>query len=125
MRINDRGLILALMSILLVAISIFVTVQLFGASSVLDYSNISVINPRSSADNFISRVQTTEAVNANDLVIKIFEDVTNATGYRYCAHDDKNCGLDTIKIIENPAGGYLGIYHSYIGGAFHVRLAES
>jgi hypothetical protein len=58
-------------------------------------------------------------------VEEIFEDVTTATGYRYYAHDNRGHGLDGIKIIENPQGGYLGVYHSFIGGFFHVRLANS
>jgi hypothetical protein len=44
---------------------------------------------------------------------------------RYNAKDDKGCGLDTIKIIENPEGGYLGVYHSNISNILQVRLASS
>ncbi|MDI6905539.1 MAG: hypothetical protein QMD13_08680 [Candidatus Bathyarchaeia archaeon] len=31
---------------------------------------------------------------------------------RYNVKDDQGCMLDTIKIIKNPEGGYLGVYHS-------------
>ena len=44
---------------------------------------------------------------------------------RYNAVDSLNCRLDTIKIIENPNGGYLGVYHSYIDNVSQVRLATS
>jgi len=55
----------------------------------------------------------------------LFEDVTTATDYRYDAKDNQGCGLDTIKIIENPEGGYLGVYHFLVGGIFQVGLASS
>jgi hypothetical protein len=44
---------------------------------------------------------------------------------RYDAKDDKRCGLDTTKIIENPEGGYLGVYHSNVNQTLEVRLANS
>jgi len=44
---------------------------------------------------------------------------------RYNVKDDKGCGLDTIKIIENPEGGYLGVYHSNVNQTLKVRLANS
>ncbi|MFQ6012196.1 MAG: amidohydrolase family protein [Thermoplasmata archaeon] len=55
----------------------------------------------------------------------ILEDVSGATAFRYGARDDQGQVLDTIKIIENPEGGYLGVYHSSIAGTFRVRLATS
>jgi len=57
-------------------------------------------------------------------VKELFEDVTAATDYRYDAKDNEGKGLDTIKIIENPEGGYIGVYHFLIG-TFQVRLANS
>jgi hypothetical protein len=60
-----------------------------------------------------------------DFVKELFEDLTTATDYHYEAKDDQGCGLDTIKIIENSEGGYLGIYHFMVGGTFQVRLANS
>jgi hypothetical protein len=60
-----------------------------------------------------------------DFVKELFEDVTTATDYRYNACDDQGYRLDTIKIIENPNGSYLGIYHFDPGGIFQVRLANS
>ena len=107
MHINGRELILALVFISPIVVGIFATTQFYGAS----------VEPQS-RDGQVE-------IKTDSFLIKIFEDVKSATGYRYSAHDDKNCGLDTIKIIENPLGGYLGVYHSYIGGIFYVRLAES
>jgi hypothetical protein len=66
-----------------------------------------------------------------DFVAEIFGNVRAlpSNQYRYNAKDNQNCGLDTIKIIANPQGGYLGIYHFRIGGLsseyFQVRLARS
>ena len=45
--------------------------------------------------------------------------------YRYDAKDSFGYGLDGLKVIPNPAGGYLGVHHSYIGGQFEARLAQS
>jgi len=58
-------------------------------------------------------------------LIEVFENVTNASAYRYNSEDDQNCRLDTIKIIDNPEGGYLGVYHSLVNQDFQVRLATS
>jgi hypothetical protein len=51
----------------------------------------------------------------------ILGSVVGATGYRYAAHDRAGNTMDTVKIIAEPAGGYLGIYHT--GNA--VKLATS
>ena len=60
-----------------------------------------------------------------DLIAELFGNVGNLppNQYRYDAKDDQEVGLDTIKIIEKPGGGYLGIYHSPDG--YSVRLANS
>jgi len=44
---------------------------------------------------------------------------------RYNATDDRGFGLDTIKIIENPESGYIGVYHSNVSQILEVRLANS
>jgi len=61
----------------------------------------------------------------NPDVIEILTDVVGSTAYQYNVEDDKDNRLDTLKIIENPSDGYLGVYHSYIGTEFQVRLATS
>jgi hypothetical protein len=54
------------------------------------------------------------------------EDVTSANGYRYGLHDDAGHSMDSLKVIENPRGGYLGVYHSAdAAGVFHAQLATS
>ena len=55
----------------------------------------------------------------------LLADVAGADGVRYDAHDDAGHSMDTAKIIDDPAGGYLAVYHSVVGGAFHVHLATS
>jgi len=54
-------------------------------------------------------------------VLDMLGDVVGATGRRYDAKDSAGHGLDTLKIIGNPAGGYLGVYHT----GDIVRLATS
>jgi hypothetical protein len=33
--------------------------------------------------------------------------------------------MDTLKIIESPVGGYLGVYHNQAGGVFSTQVAVS
>lgn len=53
------------------------------------------------------------------------EDVTGATAYRYFVRDNEGTSLDGLKVIQNPKGGYLGVYHSLQQGVFTVKLARS
>ncbi len=52
-------------------------------------------------------------------------DVSAATAVVYGLHDDAGHGMDTVKVIEDGAGGYLGIYHTGTGHGFDVHLATS
>lgn len=58
-------------------------------------------------------------------LIGLAQDVQSATGYRYAARDDRGYSLDAIKIINNPQGGYLGVYHLRVAGVFYVKVATS
>lgn len=58
-------------------------------------------------------------------LVTMLQDVSTADGHRYNAVDDQNVGLDTLKIIPNPQGGYLGVYHHLLNSIFEVRLATS
>ncbi len=51
----------------------------------------------------------------------ILGDVVGATGHRYELRDSAGNTMDTLKLIPDPSGGYLGIYHT----ANHVNLATS
>ena len=51
----------------------------------------------------------------------IIGSVIAATAFRYDVKDSLGAGMDTLKIIQNPAGGYLGVYHTGNG----VKLATS
>ncbi|HEX9012901.1 MAG TPA: hypothetical protein VF813_05275, partial [Anaerolineaceae bacterium] len=53
------------------------------------------------------------------------EDVREATASRYNAVDSAGHPMDTAKIIADPAGGYLAVYHSAAAGFFEVHLADS
>ena len=55
----------------------------------------------------------------------LITDVTAAEAYRYGLRDSAGSSMDTLKVIPDSAGGYLGVYHTLIGGAFHVKLATS
>ena len=39
-------------------------------------------------------------------------DVTAATAHHYALKDSVGNQMDTAKIIANPAGGYLAVYHT-------------
>ena len=59
---------------------------------------------------------------------ELFGDVATAGGYRYGAKDNLGHRLDTLKIIENRRGGYLGVYHyspTENSRDFNVSLAIS
>lgn len=64
------------------------------------------------------------AVTSPELVTML-QDVSTADGHRYNAVDDQNVGMDTLKIIANPQGGYIAVYHHLINNVFQVRLATS
>jgi hypothetical protein len=55
----------------------------------------------------------------------LITDVTAADAYRYGLRDSAGSSMDTLKVIPDGAGGYLGVYHTLISGAFHVKLATS
>jgi len=57
-------------------------------------------------------------------VDEIIEDIPAATS-RYQARDDVGNSMDTLKVIENPGGGYLGVYHSAADHGFTVHVASS
>ena len=54
-------------------------------------------------------------------LVGLIQDVTTAGGYVYTAKDSAGNTMDTVKVIDNPSGGYLAVYHS--GNV--VRLATS
>jgi hypothetical protein len=53
------------------------------------------------------------------------EDVPGAAGRRYNTTDSTGRSMDTAKIVTDPAGNYLAVYHTYVGGLPEVRLASS
>ena len=55
----------------------------------------------------------------------IVENVTGADAHRYAATDSAGHTMDTVKIIGDPTGGYLAVYHNYVSGTPHVFLATS
>lgn len=63
--------------------------------------------------------------NPRHLLLEAMSSVKDSAGYRYNARDDMGARLDTLKIIESPADGYLGVYHYKMGNEFKVRLARS
>jgi hypothetical protein len=55
----------------------------------------------------------------------LIENVTQATGKRYNAKDNTGKNMDCAKIIANPAGGFISVYHTYVNGVSKVNLATS
>jgi hypothetical protein len=66
-------------------------------------------------------------MTVGDNLLAAVRDVAGARAVRYGLHDDRGASMDTLKVVEHPDGGYLGVYHnrSRRGGAFHVLLASS
>jgi hypothetical protein len=54
-------------------------------------------------------------------LVECVPDERSAFGVR----DSAGNTMDTAKIVEDPAGGYLAVYHSPHGGAFTVSVATS
>jgi hypothetical protein len=59
-----------------------------------------------------------------DRLVGILEDVASAVS-RYQVRDDLGNSMDTLKVIESPAGGYLGVYHRIFGRRLTVHVATS
>jgi hypothetical protein len=55
----------------------------------------------------------------------MIENVREATGSRYGVRDSAGRTMDTAKITQDPAGGYLAVYHSYRKGVPRVSVATS
>jgi hypothetical protein len=53
------------------------------------------------------------------------ENVTAATAYRYGTRDSVGNSMETLKIVQNPAGGYLGVYHTRSNNVLSVKAATS
>ena len=55
----------------------------------------------------------------------LIENVTQANARRYGTTDSTGQSMDTAKLIQDPAGGYLAVYHTYSNGTPHVSVATS
>ncbi|PSL46553.1 hypothetical protein CLV51_103534 [Chitinophaga niastensis] len=53
------------------------------------------------------------------------ENVTGSDAHIYNAKDNAGHTMDCAKIIANPAGGYIAVYHTYVNGSAKVNLATS
>ncbi|MCW3465998.1 hypothetical protein [Chitinophaga nivalis] len=53
------------------------------------------------------------------------EQVKLSDARRYDAKDNAGHNMDCAKIIANPAGGYIAVYHTYVNGEAKVNLATS
>jgi hypothetical protein len=58
-------------------------------------------------------------------LIELLCDVPAATAH-YDLRDDRGRAMDTLKVIADPAGGYLAVYHGGVGhGRYEVHVATS
>lgn len=64
------------------------------------------------------------AIAAPKDLLNILTNIPGATAYKYGITDNQGSGMDCLKVIANPAGGYLGIYHHNDSG-FKVYIATS
>jgi hypothetical protein len=55
----------------------------------------------------------------------VVEQVTAADGRRYGVRDSAGRSMDTAKIIQDPIGGYLAVYHTTFSDGPHVAVATS
>src|SRR5262245_4376105 len=55
----------------------------------------------------------------------LIEDVTTANGRKYDSKDNVGHNMDCAKIIANPSGGFIAVYHTYVNGEAKVNLASS
>lgn len=100
-RINDRQLrFISLLGVALMVGSI-------GLGVLVQTNAAATIKPSTS-----NNVKTsTSAASAQASLAKIIQNVKSASVYKYGAADDKGTAMDTAKVIANPAGGYLAVYH--------------
>ena len=52
-------------------------------------------------------------------------DVAAATASRFAVQDDRGHSMDSLKIAQDPAGDYLGVYHTSVRGRFVTMVASS
>jgi hypothetical protein len=91
-------------------------------------SSRSITRSASVAVALLSMLSAAQAADARSAVTTLrpaIEDVTHASAFRYGARDNEGVSLDTLKVIRNPTGGYLGVYHAQRQGVFVVKLARS
>jgi hypothetical protein len=55
----------------------------------------------------------------------IVEDVPGSTAYSYGTRDSMGNPMHTLKVVQSPFGGYLGVYHTVVAGRFVVKVASS
>jgi hypothetical protein len=74
----------------------------------------------------LSRPAFAQSGSSKSALISLIQNVQQATARQYGLRDSAGQTMDTLKVIQSPAGGYLGVYH-YLSsdGFFHVRLATS
>ena len=66
-----------------------------------------------------------QSVSFDDLR-EIIQNVSGATARRFATTDNLGNVMDTVKIINDPSGGYLAVYHSLnSSNEFVLRLATS
>lgn len=74
----------------------------------------------------LSRPAFAQSDSSKYALISLIQNVQQATARQYGLRDSGGQTMDTLKVIQSPAGGYLGVYHYLASdGSFHVRLATS
>jgi hypothetical protein len=53
------------------------------------------------------------------------QDTVHATAAHSGLHDDKGNSMDSLKVIQDSYGGYIGIYHTSVGGVYRTMVATS
>lgn len=74
----------------------------------------------SGSSGLVSETSSGPAALLNDL-----QDTVDATAAHTALHDDKGNSMDSLKVIQDSYGGYLGIYHTSVNGILTTMLATS
>ena len=67
----------------------------------------------------------TGTATAESEITNLVSDVRSAAGHRYGARGNNTVGLDGLKIIENPRGGYIGLSHTLYNGTWYTSTYTS
>ena len=88
-------------------------------STASNYNLLATVNDTSCI--FLSSSSDTSRLKIHSLI----DSVMNADFYNYDTKDNLNQSMDCAKIISNPNGGFIAVYHHYVNSIPQTFLATS